>query len=568
VAALGLLWASRPAPVRQAIQFTFGPPDDEQLESEHPVPSPDGSSIAFLARTTGQRRSIWIREIGTTGLRHLDDTDGVVGVPFWSPDGAWVGFVAEGKLRKVRASGGPAVTICASPSNLGATWNRDNLIVLAPTNRTTLFSVPAGGGALTPITTLNAERNENSHRWPQFLPDGRHFLFTARSDVIEHTVVYVGSLDSRTITPLFPAQSNVSFASGYLLFARDGTLMARRFDAGTLTPSGEAFAVGPRVGHTTPSASAHFGTSLDGRVLAYQGGVRPLSSLTWFDRAGTSLGTVGKEDDFTELRLSPDAKLAAVVIPDRDSGNRDIWLSDLRSGTLTRLTSNPANDWQPTWSPDGRRIAFASDRNGQSSVYVKTLDGGDEERLLQVPNHGVFPLDWSKDGSVMTLNIDNLAGFPTMAAMRLAGDRTPFPAGPAPETSEEAMLSRDARWVSFYMVQAGVRDIYVAPFPRGARRRISVGGGSLAQWKADDSELYFAALDGSIMAAPVHGGSALEVGTPARLFRPCGGLPIAPTPLYLYDVTADGSRFLTICRSPASTPSAITVSVDWTAALK
>ena len=565
MAALVWRW-QRPSPVPpHGVQFTFIAPDETQLEIGAPVPSADGTRIAFIARSASGQRSLWIREIGSTTVRQLPDTDGAT-VPFWSPDGRWLGFFAQGKVKKVSLAGGPALTICVVQSLLGATWNRENVIVLAPVNRTVLHKVSAAGGTPEPITTLSTDRRENSHRFPQFLPDGRHFLFTARSDVPENNIIYVGSLDSKAVKPLFAAQSNAAYAAGYLLFAREGTLMARRFDATTLTLSGEAVVVASRIGHNMTGSLAAFGVSSDGSVLAYQAGVRITAHLTWVDRAGRTIATLGPESNFDDVRLSPDGKLAAVVVPDPDSGNRDIWLVDLRTGSMTRFTSNPANDWRMAWSPDSRRLAFASDRNGRSSVYLKAIDGGDEELLIRLPDRGVFPKDWSKDGSILTLNIDSPNGIPSLAAMRLTGDRTPFAVGGSvSEREDEAMLTHDGRSVAFVSGQSGSDEVYVAPFPRGGRRRVSAGGGVQPRWKGDDGELYFVAPGGAIMAVPFRGKEPIEPGTPTQLFRPCGGTGVMPGP-YQYDVVADGSMFLTICRSPASNPSAITVSVDWTAA--
>jgi Tol biopolymer transport system component len=565
-----LAWLSqRPSSVPQhGVQFTFAAPDEMQLEVGPPVPSPDGTRIAFAARSAAGQRSLWIREVGSAAVRRIAETEDASGPAFWSPDGGWLGFFAQGRVKKVSLAGGPALTICTIQNLLGATWNRDNVIVLAPVNRTVLHKVAAAGGTPEPITTLNEDRKENSHRSPQFLPDGRHFLFTARSDVIENNFIYAGSLDSKDVKPLVAAQSNASYAAGYLLFAREGTLMAQRFDAATLTLSGEAQVVASRVGHNTPSSLAAFGVSRNGTVLTYQAGVQALADLTWFDRAGQKIGTIGARNNFTDVRLSPDGKLAAVVVPDPDSGNRDIWLLDLRTGAMTRFTSNPANDWQMAWSPDSRQLAFASDRNGRSSVYVKAIDGGDEELLIRLPDRGVFPKDWSKDGSLLTLGIDSPGGIPGLAAMRLIGDRTPFTIGSgASERENEATLTRDGRWMAFVSRQSGADEVYVAPFPRGGRRRISAGGGSQPRWKGDDGELYYVTPNGAIMAAPVRGRDPIEPGTPVQLFRPCDGLQLAAG-TYAYDVTADGSRFLSICGSPASNPSAITVSVDWAASLK
>jgi Tol biopolymer transport system component len=511
---------------------------------------------------------LWTREVGSTAVHPVADTEDAQGSPFWSPDGRWLAFFSQGKLKKVSLFGGPALTICAMPSNLGGTWNRDNVIVFAPVNRTVLHKVSAAGGTPEPITTLNVDRKENSHRSPYFLPDGRHFLFTARSDVIQNNLIFVGSLDSKEIKPLLPAQSNVAYAEGFLLFAREGTLMAQRFDIDRLALSGEAVAVASRIGHNTPSSQAAFGVSSDGTVLAYQAGVRARGTLTWFDRNGKAIATAGAENNYTDVRLSPDEKIAAVVVPDPDSGNRDIWLMDLRNGTTTRFTSNPANDWQMAWSPDSQRLAFASDRNGRSSVYVKAVDGGDEQLLVRIPDRGVFPKDWSRDGSLLTLDIDTPGGISSLAAMRLAGDRTPFPVGPgSSERESELMLSPNGQWMAFSSRQSGNGEVYIARFPNGGRRQVSVGGGGVPRWKADGSELYYVSADGWIMAVPLRGKDPIQPESPVRLLRPCGGLAFnaGASP---YDVAADGSRFLAICASPSSNPAAITVSVNWAAGLK
>jgi Tol biopolymer transport system component len=563
----------RVPPAKRAAQFTFAAPEGAMTDLGSPVPSPDGTHIAFVARNTAGRNVAWIRPLGATAARQVAGTEGVSGPVFWSPDGRWLGFFSEGKLKKIEASGGAVLNICTIANNLGATWNRDNVIVIAPANRTVLHRVSAAGGTAEPITTLNAERKENSHRAPTFLPDGRHFLFTARSDVRENNVVYVGSLDSKEVKPLLAAQSQAKYVSaGYLLFAQEGTLMARPFDVGTLALSGEAFPVAARVDHNTASSLASFGASADGSVLAYLGNVTRDANLTWFDRAGKTIGTVGPEKAYQEIRLSPDRKTAAVVIADPDSGNRDIWIVDLTIGTLSRFTSHPANDWQTAWSPDGRRLAFASDRNGRSSIYVKPLDGGDEELLLRLPDRGSFPKDFSKDGRTLTLDIDSTGGVPGLWAMSLAGDRTPFALASGVRVREnQAMLTPDARWVAFESQQSGTDEVYVAPFPKGARRRVSTGGGVDPRWKADGRELYYISPEADVMAVTFRG-DAMDPVTPVRLFRPCGGLPITragPTGgRGWFDVTVDGSRFLLACSTPGAGASAITVSLDWAASLK
>ncbi len=303
--ALVMVWPTR-APVSPALmRFNFSAPDKGVLEPGAAVPSPDGRRIAFVARSASSERALWIRPLDSPTPRRIAGSEGASG-PFWSPDGRFVGFFADGKLKKMDPSGGPAQNICPVGTVTGATWSRDGVIVFAPANRVPLHRVAAAGGTPEPITSLDSRRRENSHRWPHFLPDGRHFLFTARSDVGENTGIYVGSLGSKEKRWLLAAQSNAVYAPpGYLLFARERTLMARRFDANRLQLSGEAFAVAPDVGHFTESASALFSVSADGAVLTYQTPVTRMSRLTWFDRAGMNLGSVGPEGDFTQPRLAP-----------------------------------------------------------------------------------------------------------------------------------------------------------------------------------------------------------------------------------------------------------------------
>jgi len=553
-----------PATVRRPARFTFAAPEGTQFSSPAPVPSPDGTRIAFSARSSSGQNVLWIRSLDSATARPLPGTENITGPPFWSPDGQWIGFAADGRLKKIDAAGGPVLTIATIQANLGATWNRDNVIILAPVNRTVLHRVSAGGGTPEPITTLSAERRENSHRWPHFLPDGRHFLFTARSDVRDNNMIYLGSVDSKEVTPIFPAQSGAVYAApGYILYAREGTVMAQPVDRRTFKLTGEAFPVAAGVSHITPSSEAAFSASADGSVLAFLTNVSRDTNLTWFDRTGKSIGTVGPARDYSEVRISPDGKTAAVVIPDPDSGNRDIWLVDLAAGTLSRFTSNPANDWQVAWSPDGQRIAFASDRNGRSTVWIKPIDGGEEELLLRVPERGAFPKDFSKDGQFMALGIDTERGVSGVWAMPLMGDRTPLSLSSVTVPENDLAFLPGGQWIAFASQQSGDNEIYIAPFPKGPRRRVSSGGGVLPRWKSDGKEVYFLAANDDIMAAPIGAGQPLDVGTPVRLVHFCGDDPMAAAPVTnagrSYDVAPDGARFLMPCARPGASAPAISV---------
>ena len=561
-------WYSKQVPsvVQRPARFTLAAPEGTQIDAGAgaPVPSPDGTRIVFAARSSSEERSLWVRALDSAAAQPLAGTTNVGGPPFWSPDGQWVGFFADGRLKKVNAAGGPVLTIAPIRNNMGATWSRDNVVIVAPVNRTVLHRVPAGGGTPEPITSLSVERRENSHRWPHALPDGRHFLFTARSDVKENNMIYLGSLDSKEVTPLFSAQSPAVYAApGYILYAQEGTLMARPVDPATFKLAGEAFPVAENVSHNTPSSAASFSASADGSVLAYLTNVRRETTLTWFDRAGRSIGTIGPDREFTDVRISPDGKMAAVVVPDPDSGNRDIWLLDLASGTLSRFTSNPANDWQMAWSPDGKRIAFASDRNGRSTVWIKPVDGGEEELLLRVQDRGAFPKDFSRDGRFLALDIDTVGGVAGLWAMPLEGDRTPFSLSDVTVRENNLTFMPGGPWVAFESAQSGDDEIYIAPFPKGGRRRVSSGGGTLPQWKADGKELYFVAANDDIMAATIRADQALDVGSPERVVHFCGDGPGVQG--RAYDVTPDGARFLMPCGRPGANAPAISVALGWIA---
>jgi len=576
VSAVGAAWWTRRPPVRpRAAQFTFAAPEGERLvlgaDSSRPIPSPDGSRIAFIANSASGTSAVWIRRVDSVTAHRLAGTEDVVGPTFWSPDGRFLGFFAQGKLKRIDPSGGPALNIATIQANFGATWGADNVIVVAPVNRTVLHRVPAAGGTPEPITTLNAERKENSHRWPHFLPDGRHFLFTARSDVKENNLIYLGSVDSKDIKALVAAQSNAVYvSSGYLVYARDATLMAQRFDVATLSPVGEATPVAASVGHNTASSSAAFGAAADGSVLAYRPAISRGSLVAWYDRSGRPGLPLGPERAYSEVRLAPNEKLAAVVIADPDSGNRDIWLLELTSGSLTRVTTNPANDWQVAWAPDSRQIAFASDRNGLSSVYRKAIDAVDEELLLRMPGRGAFPRDWSADGRLLTLGIDSGTDLAAIWALPLVGDRTPFPLGRSGVREYDPRLSPDDRLIAFESDESGASEIYVAPFGKTGRRRVSTGGGTQPRWKADGREVFFTTMTGEVMSAAVRGNEPFEIAPPVRLFHGCGGSPAAvPSSIgqSWFEVAADGNRFLLACAAGGAT-SPIVVSVDWTASIK
>jgi Tol biopolymer transport system component len=450
-------------------------------------------------------------------------------------------------------------------ADLGATWNRNGDIVLAPHNRVPLHRVPASGGTAQPITALNTARGENSHRWPHFLPDGRHFLFTARSNSKENTAIYIGSLDSTETRLLMAAQSNASFAPpGLLLFGREGTLMAQRFDAGKLSLEGDAFAVAGGLEHVTPSASALFSVSLNGSVLAYQLGNHHPGRLLWFDRAGTNSGAIGLpgEYEYMQPRLSPDGKRVAVVLADPESGNRDVWLMDVASGRLTRFTFHQATDWWPVWSHDGAFIAFASDRIAPSSAYRKASDGsGQEELLLSRSDGGVFPEDVSRDGRLLLFHL-NVGSGQTLWTVPLFGERAAR-ALPVSTTSMNARYSPDGKWLAYSSGETGSSEIYVSPAGGGEKVRVSTAGGRFATWGKAGKELFYVAPGEMLTSVEVKAGTTLEPGVPKTLFRLCSASHTLRGVEAFYDVAPDGNRFLVSCMATEARERTVNVVLEW-----
>jgi eukaryotic-like serine/threonine-protein kinase len=407
----------------------------------------------------------------------------------------------------------------------------DGVIVFAPDNRRPLYRVTTSGSTPEPITALDSARRENSHRWPHFLPDGRHFLYTARSDVRENTGIFVGALDTNDRTWLVEAQSNAVYAApGYLLFVREGTLLAQRFDAARLKLSGEPFALAGNVSQNSASAVASFSTSADGRAVAYLTGVEQTRQLVWFDRSGAKLGSAVAVGPFDQLQLAPDEQRAAVIKVDSDTGNRDIWLVDVTAGTLTRFTSHPANDWHPVWSPDGAQVAFASDRNGLSTVYRKGADGSGPEELIPTPRAGghTFPDDWSQDGRLLAVHVS--VPLKTLDVWVVPTDaRNPYGLAQTEFQEQHPSFSPDGRWIAYVSDESGAHEVYVQALGKAGKQRVSTSGGIQPRWRRDGRELFF------INAEQINGGRGAGRGRIRRLpaccslrcLRPCHALELS-----------------------------------------
>ena len=557
-----------PSDIR-TLRFPISPPDGWSLAlatgptgaATAPLAvSPDGTRIAFLLRNAEGRDRLWVRSLDTLFARELVGTDGAAS-PFWSPDSRFLGFFADGKLKKVDVSGGPPITLCNAAEFRGGTWSRDGVIVFATSTQSALQEVSASGGVPTAATALAA--GERGHLRPSFLPDGRHFFYRAVDRGI-----YVTSLDStdRTLLLTNPDSNNVSYTQGYLLFLRETTLMAEAFDMRRLALTGEPVPVAEQIQTLANPPTGVFSAS-DNGVLAYQTGTAAINPQpTWFDRTGKRIAALGDPAGYGDFALSPDAKRAAVSFLDPAQRARDIWIFDVARGLRTRFTFDPADDVSPIWSPDGSRVVFASRRKGHGDLYQKASSGAGDEDVLFADSLDKFPVSWSPDGHFI---IYVAAGGTTRSdlwVLPLSGDRKPFPFLQTQFTEAQGQFSPDGRWIAYASSESGRPEVYVAPFPApGGRWQISTAGGNWPRWRHDGKEIFYLAPDNKLMVATVNGqGAGFAVGAVGPLFD------VRPSPVrYSYDVSPDGQQFLVNTVGNQAAPATpITVVVNWTAGLK
>jgi len=530
--------------------------------------SPDGRRLAFVGSSEGQNR-LWVRSLDSLSAQALSGTEGAssAGLPFWSPDSRFVGFIAGGKLKKIDASGGPPQTLCDVGANRGGTWSRDGVIVFAMGGNGPLYRVSAEGGEPTPVTTLDKSRSETSHRWPFFLPDGQHFLYFARSTQVEAGGIYVGSLDAKQAKQLLPTTLlNAVYASpGYLLFVRDKTLLAQRFDADKLQLSGEPFPVAEHVASNPGLARGAFSVSENG-VLAYYSGSGDLNQPLWFDRGGKQIGSLGELGLYFTLGLSLDGKRAAVNRADQQLGTNDIWLFDLLRGVPLRFTTDPAGDSNPLWSPDGSRIVFTSNREGVGNLYQKITSGGGNEELLLKSSDEKWPDDWTADGQFIVYQTFNPKTKWDLWLLPMSGDRQPTKFLETQFNEQQAHFSPDAKWIVYTSDESGTPEIYARTFPAtDAKWRVSTGGGCQPAWRRDGRELFYIASDRKLMAVDVKLGTTFEASVPKTLFE-TRVLSLTDFGNH-YAVAADGQHFL-INSTNETNASPISVVVNWTANLK
>ena len=558
-----------------------------------PALSPDGERIVFGGDTADGRSLLWVRRLDSLTAEPLAGsavtTAGISSMavlPFWSPDSRQIAFFAERTLMKTDLSGGAPQPVSDVPSasasstyqrggGAGGAWSREGVIVFGGAAEGSLYQVAATGGAASPVTALDASRQETGHWFPRFLPDGRHFLYLARSAKPENTGIFAGSVDGSPARHVLSVDSAALYAPpGYLLFAQGRILMAQPFDAKQLRVTGEAFRIAEDVALLTqgsPGLPTPIASVSENGLLCYLQDPAVNTQLAWFDRAGTQLGSLGEPGDYTNPALSPDETRLAVGRKDAQSGTRDIWLIDVTRATFSRLTFDPADDFNPVWSPDGTRVAFSSNRKGRRDVYQKLASGAgsDEPMLDSSQNKSVE--DWTPDGRFVILNLEPPGKGTEVWALPVppetqGSDRKPQPVLQGPGDRNQAQVSPDGRWIAYRSDESGRSEVCVQAFPpSGARWTISTEGGREPRWRGDSRELFY--LDGArLMAVDWNASRSTDkAGVPRTLFvAPVDAQPVRRN---RYVVTKDGQRFLLITPL-APMARSLNVVVNWTGGLK
>jgi serine/threonine protein kinase/Tol biopolymer transport system component len=539
------------------LEMRFEIPTPFTTQPLHFALSPDGTRLVFVASGDGVPR-LWLRALDSLVARPLADTEGAE-YPFWSPDSRSIGFFAGSKLKRLDIAGGVPQILADAATGRGGAWNPEGTIVFAPTNASPLWRIPASGGEAVPVTTLKLP--QQSHRLPQFLPDGRHFLFFVQGSP-DVQGIYLGALDGSATKRLTPADAAGAYAEpGALVFLRQDGLIARQLNVAAGTMEGDAVTIADRVDSDISFDLGGF--SVSKARLAYRTGGLERRQLTWFDRGGKRLGTAGDADanGLLSPQLSSDGRLVAVQRTVQS--NMDVWVIDPIRGGATRLTFDASPDQTPVWSPDGSLVAFSSLRKGAYDLYVKPSTGGTEQLLLESASPKI-PTDWSRDGRLVLYQYaDPKTGW-DLAALPIAGnDRTPIVVANTAFEERAGQFSPDARWVAYQSNVTGRFEIYVQPFPGPGRQwPVSTAGGTDPRWRADGKELFFIGLDGKLMAAPVGmSGSTFEAGAPAALFQTRMAVGGAANLKQQYAVSRDGRFLVNVPFETSTAP--ITLILNW-----
>lgn len=568
---LAVAYFNRPSAPAPVVRSSLLPPPGTTFvlaepDSAAPVLSPDGSKFAFVARDQKRKVMLYAQSLDSLQAQLLNGTDNAM-YPFWSPDSRQIGFfTVDGKMKRVNASGGAPQVICDAETGRGGTWNRDGTIVFAPGTTDALLRVSADGGAPQPASKLDTA-GENSHRWPYFLPDGSHFLFWARKSLVgQEGSLYIGELGSLNAKLLVGGGRPASYVPGYLLFVRDQVLMAQPFDTRKLALIGEPASIAEPV-VVNETANRPIFSASENRNLIYRSGASASDffRLTWIDREGKESDPHIQPGLYAYPDLSPDGtRLVTAMI--KGAGQADIWVLDFVRGTRTRLTFGTGREDKPVWSPDGKKIYYDILEGG---IHAKAADGSgeDETVLSSTPGQRDIPIGFSADRRHLLYLRRSVRKSPLdIWSLPLFGDRKPFPVLQSPFDKHEAETSPDGKWIAYHSDESGQSEVYIARSDGGrAKWEVSTQGGGHPKWRRDGKELFFLSSDNYMMAVDVSpSGDALRLGVPHALFHAEPIERLGP----MYDVTADGKKFIITELDANEEGRPLTLVQNWTAEIK
>jgi len=567
---LDVAYFRRPVNDAPSLRSSILPPEGTAFVGGVAAFSPDGTRLVFSVQPVEGKSRLWMRPSNSLTAQELAGTENGA-LPFWSPDGQWVGFFADGKLKKVPAAGGSAQVICDVPVGRGGTWNAQGVIVFAPAFTGPLFRVSANGGVPTPVTHLDSSTGETTHRWPCFLPDGVHFLYLGRQiSSAKPSANYVGSLDSLSHKKILDALSEAQYAApGYLVFGRNTTLFAQRFDVSSLSLVGEAEQIAGDVSAQVSVLRTGFAVSQTGQLVYASSGNAADIELIVTDRSGKQLSALGTAGNYFNLRVSPDGQKVAAAETDFVTGGATIWIFDLPSKVRSRFTFGTGGNSGPTWSPDGSQVAIATSRSGAFNVYVKPITGAAEEKALHPSPEDERPQSWSPDGRFLVIDSrpQSRQNSPEISILPLTGDGNPFSYLNASYANSGGQLSPDGRWLAYVSNESGRPEVYVTAFPQAKGKwQVSSTGATTPRWRRDGRELFFCGTDGILIAAEVMAGKdSFAVGS----IKPLSERRVLQTFFAAnYDVFPDGQRFVMTAVKPEAIHAPLTLVTNWTAELK
>jgi Tol biopolymer transport system component len=540
------------------------PPGEPLYLFANPVAvSPDGQQIALVSTAANGQSQMWLRRVGDMTPHRIESTEGAT-FPFWSPDGRSIGFTAQGQLRAIDLPSRAVRTIAKVQSGPGGgTWNREGTILFVD-GPSGIRRVPASGGDVTDVVVPSSKAQILMA--PQFLPDGRHFLFTLLDlSAPSGSIVMIGDLQSSSTRRVTTVDTVATYAApGYLLYPREGTLVAHRFDSDRLELVGDPVVVGDNMGLWISSGLMAASASQNG-VLAFATRRTPTTQMMWLDRNGRPAGTLADAGLWVHATISPDGRTVAAERLDQRSGAGTIWTIDVGRGVASKLTLDSSWNLSPLWSRSGETIAFTSSRDG-ISLYQRRADGGGSDELLYASPALKQPSDWlPHDEGLLFASVTGSTAW-DLWLLPLKGDRTPRSLVRTPFAETFAKISPDGRWLAYSSNESGSQQVYVRPFDRDTgRRQISTTGGSHPRWRSDGKELFYLADNTRVMSVQVTSGDSFTVSAPSEL--PVQTERDTVGGRYTYDVTDNGTRFLVIRSTGAELPPAVTVISNWPSVL-